>query len=295
MPGRGPLNVLGCYIAWGLLPLFWRMLRDVGSFAVLGCRIVFSLLFVTLFLAVTGRLGDASAMLRDKKERRRLMLSGAAVAVNWGGYIWAVSGAHVVDASLAYYMYPILSILVGAVFFREKLTALQWVAVALMAAGIALTAVGYGQIPWLALIIGSSFVLYGVLKRNVTSSAAVTLFGESLFTLPLALVCVIWNEWSGTGAMGVLSGARWLLLPAAGVVTAIPLLLFSQGIRSTSNTLAGILMLINPTLQLLVGVLVLGEAFTATHAVLFAFIWGGLALFVAGNVLHSRKLAADTK
>ena len=292
MPGKGPLNVLCCYIAWGLLPLFWKLLKSVGSFAVLGYRIVFSLVFITVFLALSGHLQDAAAMLRDKAERRRLMLSGAAVAINWGGYIWAVSGGHVVDASLAYYMYPILSILVGALFFREKLTALQWVAVVLMSAGIVVTAVGYGQIPWLALLIGGSFVLYGVLKRSVTSSSAVTLFGESLFTLPIALVCIGWSEWGGSGAFGVLGGAQWLLLPAAGIVTALPLLFFSQGIRTTSNTLAGILMLINPTLQLLVGVLVLGEAFTAAHGILFAFIWSGLALFVAGNVARNRRNAA---
>lgn len=292
MPGKGPLNVLCCYIAWGLLPLFWRLLKSVGSFAVLGYRIVFSLVFITVFLALSGHLQDAAAMLRDKAERRRLMLSGAAVAINWGGYIWAVSGGHVVDASLAYYMYPILSILVGALFFREKLTALQWVAVALMSAGIVVTAVGYGQIPWLALLIGGSFVLYGVLKRSVTSNSAVTLFGESLFTLPIALICIGWSEWGGSGAFGVLGGAQWFLLPAAGIVTALPLLFFSQGIRTTSNTLAGILMLINPTLQLLVGVLVLGEAFTAAHGILFAFIWSGLALFVAGNVTRNRRNAA---
>jgi len=280
--------VLICYVIWGILPLFWRYLSAVASFGVLGYRIVFSLLFIALFLLAAGRWGEAMAMLRDRAERRRLMCSGAAVAVNWGGYIWAVSSGHVLDASLAYYMHPILSILVGALFFREKLTKLQWLAVGLMASGIAVTAASYGQVPWLALLIGGSFVLYGVLKRGVTSSAPVSLFGESLFTAPLALVCIIWCESTGAGALAAFSGFQWLLLPAAGIVTALPLLFFSQGIRTTANTLAGVLMLINPTLQRMLGVFVMGEAFTATHAVLFAFIWSGLALFLLGS-LRSRK------
>jgi len=289
MAQEGPVNVFACYIAWGLLPLFWRHLSDVSSMAVLGYRILFSLAFITVFLLVTGRWKEATAMLRCRTQRRWLMASGAAIAVNWGGYIWAVSGGHVLDASLAYYMHPILSILVGALFFRERLTALQWVAVGLMSAGIAVTAVRFGQIPWLALLIGGSFVIYGVLKRNVTCEAAVSLFGESLFTLPVALVCVGWCEMNGSGALGVLSGARWLLLPAAGVVTAVPLLFFSKGIRTTSNTAAGIMMLLNPTMQLLIGVFVMGEAFTGTHAVLSAFIWGGLALFLLGKLRPAVK------
>ena len=289
---KGPRSVLLCYILWGVLPLFWQLLSAVASFAVLGYRILFSLVLLALFLVVSGRWGEASAMLRDKRERRWVLFAGIAVAVNWGGYIWAMGNGRVVDASLAYYMHPILSILVGAVFFREKLTALQWLAVGLMTGGIAVTAAGYGQMPWLALLIGSSFVLYGVIKRNVTCSAPVSLFGESLFTLPLALVCILWCERAGTGAVGQLTGAQWLLLPAAGIVTAVPLLFFARGIRETDNTLTGILMLINPTLQLLSGVVILGEAFTASHRVLFAFIWGGLAIFVLGNLLRRRGKAA---
>lgn len=289
MLAKGPLNVLACYILWGMLPLFWRCLAEVSSMAVLGYRIVFSLLFMAAFLLLRGRWHEAAAILRDKRERSWLMLSGMAIAVNWGSYIWAVSGGHVLDASLAYYMHPILSILVGALFFREKVTKLQWVAVGLMAAGIVVTAAGYGRIPWIALIIGGSFVVYGVLKRNVTCDAAVSLFAESLFTTPLSLALIIWCEWHGAGAMGALEGAQWLLLPASGIVTAVPLLFFSRGIRTTSNTMTGVLMLINPTMQLLVGVFALGEEFTASHAVLFAFIWSGLALFLLGKLHWSAE------
>ena len=266
---KGPLNVLACYVAWGILPLFWRYLKCVASLGVLGYRILFSVLFSVCFLTAVRRWDAVAAVLRDRREMKWLAAAAAAVTVNWGGFIWAVNGGHVLDSSLAYYMYPILSILIGAVFCGEKLRPLQWAAVGLMAAGIAVTAARYGQVPWLAFAIGGSFVLYGVFK----------------------LARVLWYELHGQGAVGQLHGAQWLLLPAAGVVTALPLLFFSRGIRETPYALAGLLMLVNPTLQLLVGVFYLEEAFTATHAVLFAFIWGGLALYLAGSLLQSREKA----
>lgn len=291
MMKKGAVNVLACYAAWGVLPLFWRYLGGVSSFCVLGYRILFSLAFTAVYLAAAKRWDAVAAALRDRRERRYLALAGLVIAVNWGSFIWAVNSGHVLDSSLAYYMYPILSILIGTIFFHERLSALQWVAVGLMAAGIVVTAARYQQVPWLALLIGGSFVLYGVVKRNVTCGAEVSLFVESLVTAPLALVYVAWCEHTGMGAVGQLHGAWWLLLPASGVVTAVPLLFFARGIRQTPHTLSGLLMLVNPTLQLLIGVFWLEEAFTVTHAILFAFIWSGLALFLAGNLRRGHKTA----
>ena len=289
MGKRGPLNVLVCYVLWGLLPLFWQYLGELSPLGVLGYRILFSLVCVAAYLLLARRWPEAAAVLRSRREMLRLTASGLVIAVNWGSFIWAVNSGHVLDSSLAYYMYPILSILIGALFFRERLGILQWVAVALMAAGVAVTSVRYGAFPWLALVIGGSFVVYGVIKRQVRCDGAVSLLAESLVTLPLALVLIALTEGAGRGAAGTLHGWQWLLLPAAGAVTALPLVFFSQGIRETPYTLAGVLMLVNPTLQLLIGVFCLGEAFTATHAILFAFVWTGLALFLIGNVLAVRR------
>jgi len=289
---KGPLYVALCYMMWGLLPFFWRQLNGVDSLAVLGYRITFSLVFSVVILLIGGNWQTAMKTLQDKGQRRWLLASSAAIFVNWYGYIWAVNSGHVLDASLAYYMYPILSILVGAVFFRERVGLLQWVAVGLMTTGIVITAVSHGKIPWLALVVGGTFVAYGVLKRNVTCGPAVSLFAESLFTLPVALACIFWCEWRGIGAAAVLSGWQFVLVPLAGVVTAVPLLLFARGIRDTSNVLAGVLMIINPTTQFLIGVFAFGEEFTASYAILFAFIWGGVALFLVGNIFNSRRLKA---
>lgn len=165
---KGPLNVLICYVLWGILPLFWGLLGDLSALGVLGYRILFSLLLVGGYLLLTGQWPQVRKVLGNRKEMRRLAASGLVIAVNWGSFIWAVNSGHVLDSSLAYYMYPILSIFIGAVFFREKLGLLQWAAVVLMTAGVAVTAVGQGVFPWLALVIGGSFVLYGVIKRRVT-------------------------------------------------------------------------------------------------------------------------------
>ena len=285
---KGSLNVLVCYVLWGILPLFWRYLGELSPLCVLGYRILFSLVLTVGYLLLSGQWPETVKVLRDRGEMKRLTASGLAVAVNWGSFIWAVNSGHVLDSSLAYYMYPILSILIGAVFFRERLRGLQWAAVGLMAAGVAVTAVRHGAFPWLALVIGGSFVLYGVIKRGVSCDGAVSLMIESLVTLPLALVLIGAAEGTGRGAAAALHGWQFLLLPAAGAVTAVPLVFFSQGIRETPYTLAGVLMLVNPTFQLLIGVFYMGEDFTVTYAILFAFVWTGLALFMAGNFLPGR-------
>lgn len=285
----GPLSVLTCYILWGLLPVFWKTLSAVDSLYVLAARIVWSLVFITAVLALRRGLGGIRAALADKRELGRLALAGIVVCINWGSYIWAVNSGHMLDASLAYYMNPILAILLGTLVFGEKLTGLQWLSVAVTFTGLVVTIARYGQIPWVALVIGGSFAVYGAIKKGVRSEAGVSVFFETLTLAPAALAFIIWAESRGSGAVGVLSGGQWLLLPAAGVVTTVPLLFFAKGIKATPMTLSGILMYINPTLQLLISTLVYREAFTATHAILFGFVWSGLALYLVSGVLRDRK------
>ena len=188
------------------------------------------------------------AAFRDRREWGLLAAAGCVVCVNWGVYIWAVANGHMIDSSLAYYMNPILAILLGTVLFRERLTKLQWLAVAVTFAGLVITVIRYRQIPWIALVIGGSFAVYGALKKQVRSDAAVSTFVETLTLAPFALVLIFWMEAHGTGAAGVLSGWQWLLLPVSGVVTTVPLMFFAAGMKTTPMTLSGILMYINPTM-----------------------------------------------
>ena len=286
---RGPLYVLTCYILWGVLPVFWKLLAAVDSLYVLAGRIVWSLVFISAILAVRRGFGAVRAVLGDRRELGRLALAGIFVCVNWGSYIWAVNSGHMLDASLAYYMNPILAILLGTVVFRERLTGLQWLSVAVTFTGLVITILRYRQIPWVALIIGGSFAVYGAIKKGVHVDAGVSVFFETLVLSPFALVFMAAAEVRDAGAVGVLHGWQWLLLPAAGVVTTVPLLFFAKGIKTTPMTLSGILMYINPTLQLLLSVLLYQEAFTTTHAILFGFVWSGLALYLLSSLLREHK------
>jgi len=179
--------------------------------------------------------------------------------------------------------------LLGTIVFREKLTKLQWLSVAVTFTGLVVTIVRYRQIPWMALIIGGSFAIYGAIKKGVHVEPGVSLFYETLVLAPFALIFMGVSELQGNGAIGVLSGAQWLLLPVAGIVTTVPLLYYAKGIKTTPMTLSGILMYVNPTLQLLVAVVLYHEEFTATHAILFAFVWSGLVLYLIAGIMKNRK------
>lgn len=286
---RGPLCVLGCYIIWGLLPVFWHLLAAVDSLYVLAARIVWSAAFLLVLLAARHQLGTVAAACRDRGQLGRMMISGVFICINWGVYIWAVNGGHALDASLAYYMNPILAVLLGTAVFGERLSPLQWLSVAVTFAGIVVTVAGHGQFPWMALVIGGSFAVYGAIKKGVRTESGVSVLVETLTLAPFALVYLIWAEVHGTGAAGVLSGWQWLLLPLSGVATTVPLLFFAKGIKTTPMSLSGILMYVNPTLQFLVSVAVFREEFTAAYGVLFGFVWSGLALYLAAGFLRRRK------
>ena len=290
MEKKGPLCVLACYVLWGLMPAFWKLLADVDSLYILAARVVWAMVLTGgALLWRRDRLEGVRRALRDRGEQRLLAAAGCTIAVNWGVYIWAAGHGHMLDASLAYYMNPILAILLGTAVFREKLTVLQWLAAAVTLAGLVIAVVRWGQIPWIALVVGGSFAVYGALKKKVRSDAAVSTFLETLTVSPLALIAIFWMDARGTGAVGVLEGWRWLLLPASGAVTTVPLLFYAAGMKSTPMSLSGILMYINPTLQLTLSVLLYREAFTATHAILFGFVWTGLALYLAAGALDRRR------
>ena len=292
MSKKGPLYVLVCYILWGMLPVFWKQLSMVGALYVLANRILWSLVVTVILLALRGdRFASVRAVFRDKRERKLLTAAGFVVCVNWGMYIWAVSNGHILDSSLAYYMNPILAILIGTLVFRERLNRLQWLAVAVAFAGLVITVLRYGQIPWVALMIGGSFAVYGALKKQVRSDAVTSTFEETLTLSPFFILVVLWRESRGTGAVGVMQGWQWLLLPISGVVTTVPLLFFAAGMKTTPMTLSGILMYINPTLQLLISVLLYHEEFTMTHAILFGFVWSGLVLYLISGFAKDRRKA----
>lgn len=289
---RSSLNVLGCYILWGLLPIFWKLLAGVNSAYVLAQRIVFSCVFCLAVILIRKNGGEIGKIIKNKSERRKFFLCGILISINWGVYILTVAMGRILEASLAYYMNPLFSVLIGAIFFKEKLSRVQWASVALAFAGVMFSVIRYGEVPYLAIIIGLSFALYGALKKGIKADSETSICMETMAVLPIALVFIAYAQFSGFTTFSSLTTAEALLLIATGPITSIPLMLFAKGIKGTSIVTSGILMYINPTLQLLVGVFIYNEAFTQTNAITFAFVWAAVILFVFDSLRKKKKVNA---
>ena len=287
---RSSLNVLGCYILWGLLPIFWKLLAGVNSAYVLAQRIVFSCVFCLAVILIRKNGGEIGKIIKNKSERRMFFLCGILISINWGVYILTVAMGRILEASLAYYMNPLFSVLIGAIFFKEKLSRVQWASVALAFAGVMFSVIRYGEVPYLAIIIGLSFALYGALKKGIKADSETSICMETMAVLPIALVFIAYAQFSGFTTFSSLTTAEALLLIATGPITSIPLMLFAKGIKETSIVTSGILMYINPTLQLLVGVFIYNEAFTQTNAITFAFVWAAVILFVFDSLRKHKKV-----
>lgn len=289
---RSSLNVLGCYILWGLLPIFWKLLAGVNSAYVLAQRIVFSCVFCLAVILIRKNGGEIGKIIKNKSERRKFFLCGILISINWGVYILTVAMGRILEASLAYYMNPLFSVLIGAIFFKERLSRVQWASVALAFAGVMFSVIRYGEVPYLAIIIGLSFALYGALKKGIKADSETSICMETMAVLPIAIVFIAYAQFSGFTTFSSLTTAEALLLIATGPITSIPLMLFAKGIKETSIVTSGILMYINPTLQLLVGVFIYNEAFTQTNAITFAFVWAAVILFVFDSLRKHKKVNA---
>lgn len=281
---------MGCYILWGLLPIFWKLLAGVNSAYVLAQRIVFSCVFCLAVILIRKNGGEIGKIIKNKSERRKFFLCGILISINWGVYILTVAMGRILEASLAYYMNPLFSVLIGAIFFKEKLSRVQWASVALAFAGVMFSVIRYGEVPYLAIIIGLSFALYGALKKGIKADSETSICMETMAVLPIALVFIAYAQFSGFTTFSSLTTAEALLLIATGPITSIPLMLFAKGIKETSIVTSGILMYINPTLQLLVGVFIYNEAFTQTNAITFAFVWAAVILFVFDSLRKHKKV-----
>lgn len=284
----GILQVLFTYIAWGFLPIFWKMLDEVPSFYVLFSRALWSLLFCIIYLTVLKKWDRIKELFRDKNIVRRCLLSGILICINWGGYIWGVNGGHVLDCSLGYYLNPILGVVLGVLVFREKLNKYEWTAVILAVTGVLYLIIKAGVIPGLSLLLAGSFGTYGLIKKGMAISSDESLFMETILVSPVAVAFLIYSEMNGMGASGILNGAEWVLLPMAGIVTAIPLLVYSAGVQKIPFYLAGMIMYLNPTIQFFLGVFLYKEPIDMDRIVSFAVIWAGILIMTIGNLRKNK-------
>jgi chloramphenicol-sensitive protein RarD len=285
----GLLATLTAFGIWGVLPLYLRPLGEVPALQITAHRIVESCLLVFAWLAFKGQLGAVRTALADPVSRRRLIASTLMISINWIVYVWAVGNGHVVDASLGYFINPLVSVLMGVLILSERLDRAQWAAVALAACGVAYLTYATGRVPWIALVLALTFGTYGLIRKVVAVEPVPGLAVETLLLLPLSIGWLAWCEWQGTGAFGHQGRGIDALLVGSGIVTALPLTLFAYGARRIRLSTVGLLQYFGPTLQFLCGVFVFHEAFPRTRFIGFAIIWSALAIYIADNLWRNRR------
>lgn len=288
---RGLWMAVGAFVLWGLMPLYWHLLKHVPSLQVVAHRALWSALLVAAFLTLTRGRGWLRAVFSQPRLAGMLLASGLLIGFNWSLYVWAVNAGHVVETSLGYFINPLLNVVIGVVFLRERLLPAQWVAVALAACGVLWLTFNYGSFPWIAMALAGSFALYGLIRRQAQVDAVAGLGVENLYLLVPAAALLAWMETRGAGGFVDL---RWgwggnALLVLGGALTALPLIGFAYAVRQVSLSTVGLLQYLAPTLQLLVGVLVFGEAFGRDRAIGFAVIWAGLAVFAVDGFIRARR------
>ena len=275
---RGFGFALAAYLFWGVFPLYFKALRAVDAPEILAHRVVWSAVFLAGLVTLQRRWKEYARAFGSRRSVGIYALSTTLVTINWLLYIWAVVSGHVLDASLGYFINPLVNVLLGAVFLRETLRPRQVMAVGLAAAGVVLLVLRVGRFPWLALALALSFGGYGLVRKKARIDPVVGLLVETTLIAPLAAALIGLRAWDGTGALGRdLSTTALLLL--AGVLTAVPLIWFAHGVRSLRLATMGIIQYLAPTLQFLIAVAVFHEPFTSAHAVAFSFIWSSLAIY----------------
>jgi len=279
----GLASAIGCYVLWGFLPIYWKLIDHVPALEILAHRIVWCFLFLLVLLAATGRLGparrEAAAIAADRKKIAGVLAATVLISINWLVYIWAVNDSRIVETSLGYYINPLVSVLLGVVVLKERLTLPQSAAVALAALGVLNQAVHVGGLPWVSLSLAVTFGLYGLCKKMLNIGAITGLTIETLLLTPASLGYVAWLQATGAGALAGGQIATDLLLLGTGVVTAVPMLLFANAANRIPLSVLGFVQYLSPTLALFVGVFVYHEPFSLTQFVSFAFIWAALAVF----------------
>jgi chloramphenicol-sensitive protein RarD len=284
---RGIIYGLAAYALWGAVPLFWPLVARAGALELLAHRVIWSLVICVLLLVTVVPRGWWA---RIGNRRSLVLLAGAAavVSVNWGTYIWAVNAGHVVETSLGYYINPILSILVGVIFLRERLAPLQWVSVGLAALAVVVLTIDYGRLPWIALVLAASFATYGVIKKQVNGGAVETLTVESALLTPVALGYLVVLQATGALTFGHLGWSHTVLLMATGLVTVVPLLFFTAATTRLPLSTLGLLQYVAPTLQFLLGVLYFDESMSIGRWIGFALVWLALVILTAYGIRQAR-------
>jgi chloramphenicol-sensitive protein RarD len=287
----GLIAALGAFAFWGVFPLYLNLLAAVPALEILAHRIVWCCLFVIGWVALRGELGAIRAALANPGTRLRLAATGVLISINWLTYVWAINNGHVVDASLGYFINPLVSVVLGVVVLSERLNRAQWTAVGIAAVGVLYLGIVTGRPPWISLVLAMSFGLYGLIRKIVAVDSLPGLATETLLLTPLAAGYLLWLGVRGAGSFGQLGLPTDLLLLGSGIATAVPLALFAYGARRIPLSTVGLTQYLAPSMQLLLGVSFFGEPFPRARAIGFTLIWCALAIYAADGVRRSRSAA----
>jgi len=285
---KGFFYALGAYLTWGFFPIYFKALHEIPALQIIGHRVVWSFLFFILLATVTKELRAIRLALKIRRTVIVYMISALLLGANWLIYVYGVNSGFIVETSLGYFINPLFNVLLGIIFFRERLRTWQWVAVGLGAVGVVYLTISYGKLPWIALGLAVSFGLYGYVKKIAPLSSVQGLTLETGILFLPALAYLLVTQGSGEGAFGQVSWGVTLLMAGSGVITAIPLILFSSAAQLIPLSMLGLIQYVAPVCQFLIGVLIYNEPFTQARLVGFSAIWVALAILVGEGFLRRR-------
>jgi len=287
---RGVLYAIGAYTIWGVSPIYWKLIQNVPAIEIVGHRMVWSFILVVGVVVITKDLPKVISVLRSWKTVLIFLATSSLLAINWLVYIRAINSGFIVDASLGYFINPLVSVLLGVIFLKERLRIWQWITVVIAFLGVLYLTISYGSLPKIGLILAFTFGIYGLVRKIVPLKSLHGFTLETGFMVIPALCYLMILENSGLGTMGHISVNQTLLLVLTGLLTALPLVLFGAAAQKINLSTLGFIQYIAPTLQFLIGVFVYGEVFTQDRLIGFGLIWIALALFTIEGAIARRKM-----
>lgn len=286
---QGMISAIGCSLWWGIMPIYWQMLRPIESSVIIFYRIVLVALVCLVGALILYDKETILAPLKDKKKLLRIVLAGILITTNWSLYIWAVNANLVIQTCIGYYIEPLAVCLIGIIIFKDKLSKYKAIAFVFAAAGVVAVIVYFGELPVLALSLALSFSFYAALKKDFNMPPILSLLYETIFLMPFALGVIIYIESTGQGALAVAEPYKYALLMLCGLFTAFPLGLFADAANKLNLFVLGLTEYISPTISLFIGIMFLGEPFEPIQLVAFAIIWVGLIFFSYGEYVEMKE------
>lgn len=280
---------VGAYVLWGAFPLYFPLLEPAGPVEILAQRVLWSAVTMTLLVLVLRKVASIRALLRSRRTVALLLIASATISINWATFIYGVNSGHVLETSLGYFVNPLVTVLMGVLILREHLRPAQWVALGIAAMAVVILTVDYGRPPWIALVLAFSFGTYGLVKKTAGVGAVESLTVETVLLAPLAIGYVVWLGAAGTAVFGTRGVGHTLVFMAAGIVTAIPLLLFGGAATRVPMVTLGLLQYLAPILQFALAVLWFDEQMPLTRWLGFALVWTALVVFTIEATTHRRR------